>query len=65
MGMEIKKTGAEMKNWKVTTKLSRNEITQILNALADARDPYGDTASPLENRLSDLLHKGDRKMNPA
>jgi hypothetical protein len=51
-----------MKQWKVKTELTRREIGQILDALAEERDSTGGAPSPLEDRLSALLHDCDRRV---
>ena len=48
--------------WKTKVELRRSEIAQILDALADARDSFGEEATALEDRLSDILHRGDRQV---
>lgn len=47
--------------WSAKVKLTRAEIAEILDALADLRDPFGDEPSDLEVRLSNLMHRGDRE----
>jgi hypothetical protein len=47
------------RGWTMKVRLHRDELAEIMDALADARDPFGDDASDLEMRLGDLLHKGD------
>lgn len=58
--METTTKEREMPGWKTTLKLHRNEIAEILDALAEVRDAYGEPAGELEDRLSNLLHKNDR-----
>lgn len=48
-------------SWSATVKLTRAEIAEVLDALADMRDPFGDEPSDLEVRLSSLMHRGDRE----
>lgn len=49
-------------NWTVKTKLSREDIATILDALSDQRDPFGEEAGDLEMRLQDLLHRCDKQI---
>ena len=49
------------RGWSAKVKLTRAEIAEILDALADQRDPFGKRAGDLEVRLSDLMHRGDRE----
>lgn len=50
------------RGWTSKVELHRDEIAEILDALADARDPYGEEGGDLELRLSNLLHRGDRQV---
>lgn len=40
--------------------LSRDDLGEILDALADMRDPEGREAGQLEDRLSQIVRDGDR-----
>jgi len=40
---------------RVALSLTETQLGQILDALADYRDPYGDEASPLEDSLRTAL----------
>jgi hypothetical protein len=50
------------RGWATKVRLHRDDIAEILDALADYRDAFGDDATELEDRLSSLLHKNDAEI---